>query len=241
MQGHQPGSQGSEVLRQQGRGPLLFSGRQKDLHAAAGGLGRQQAHEIEAVLDGVAVGVVFGHPGGIGEGQGAVGGAEDERAAGPGEEGGLRVVAVQDDGQVIVLAFELPGQPDEPKAPAGIEPQALQGRMVSHQVGKAGVGQEVQAQVRVGLFQGPDGRGGKEEVPSPVAFRRSTRLSRAGSSSARDRGGRRRTWRRRKVRVDIRSKRCHIQGYSFPHGPDEAGKSVSGRKRQPRIDLLTPV
>jgi hypothetical protein len=71
VQGQQQGRNRSEVLRQDGLGLRRLRRRQEQVHLLSSGIGPQQAHVIQAALDGMAEGV-----GGcrnrcrIGEGQG---------------------------------------------------------------------------------------------------------------------------------------------------------------------------
>ena len=72
------------------------------------GVGAQEAGIGQAPLDGVLKEAGGRNRGCIGEGQGAFPGADDKRGArGPGDEGGLRVVAMEDDHQVVVLPADL--------------------------------------------------------------------------------------------------------------------------------------
>ena len=102
MEGHEQGRHGPEIFRQDGRGPVRFTRRQKEVHALVSGVGAQEPDVIEAPLDGVLIGAGGRHGGRVGEGQGASGRADDIRAPRQmRQEGGFGVVAVEDDDQVV--------------------------------------------------------------------------------------------------------------------------------------------
>ena len=131
------------------------------------GISPQEADVIEAPLDGVGEGVRrLRHPGRISKGQGAGRGTHDNGA--PGQmrhQGGLRVVAVQDDYQVIAPAPQFPDQPEKLEPPSGVGIVPGQVGVMGQQRPENPVPQNIQLPGRKTLLQGPDGRGGEQGVP----------------------------------------------------------------------------
>src|SRR5208337_433518 len=79
--------------------------------------------------------------------------------------GGLGVVAVQDDDQVVAPASQFPDQPEEPESAAGVGIEPGQVGVMGQQRPKDPVAQDFQLPGRKTLLQGPDGRGGEQGVP----------------------------------------------------------------------------
>ena len=166
MKGHEPGRQRPEIFRQDGRGPVRFTRRQKEVHPLVGRVGANEADVIEAPLDGVLIRVGGRHGGGVGESQGAFGRADDIRASRKmGQEGGFGVVAVEDDDQVVGSKAQVPGQGEQPPVAAGVGINPAHMRIMGQESPEHPVGQNLQFPGREPLLQGPDGRGGKQRVP----------------------------------------------------------------------------
>ena len=68
MEGHEHRRHGPEIFRQDGRGPVRFTRRQKEVHALVIGVGANEPDVIEAPLDGVLIRVGGRHGGRVGEG-----------------------------------------------------------------------------------------------------------------------------------------------------------------------------
>jgi hypothetical protein len=127
--------------------------RQKEVHFLVLGVGPQEADIIQAAFNGMFPGVAGLNPPGIGKCQRTVSRADDKRAARPiSQQGGLRVVAVEDDDQVITPLAQLPAQGEKPPTPTGVDPQLLDMRVMCQKRSILPVAQDLQAPGREALF-----------------------------------------------------------------------------------------